>query len=220
MVNGKLSNDDLVLSKSEQTLLNKLCKSLAITPELSATNRPVISSRKPIIKDVSCDNCSNTLEVEDVTDVPSHVMNTNVLLQNNYPNNKEYDNTKIMATTEVVKSVDIPDIVPQQGRVWIIASSSVEHEKIPTISNYIRAHNFVSSFVMHEVEGKPDECIFEWVVCVDIKGNIPRFILNRVNNCATLFCVWKISFYYLLIGFWIQYAEFCSICAEIRHGSA
>lgn len=220
MVNGKLCNDDLVLSKSELTLLNKLCKSLAIPPEVSATNSPVMSSKKPIILDVSCDNSSNTLEVEDVTDVLPHVMNTNLLLQNNYPNSKEYDNTKIMATTEVVKSVDIPDIVPQQGRVWIIASCSVEHEKIPAISNYIRGHNFVSAFVAHEVEGKPDECIFEWVVCVDIKGNIPRCVLNRVKICATLLWVWKLSFYYLLIGFWFQYAEVCSICAEIRHGSA
>ncbi|TMW40501.1 hypothetical protein DOY81_014420 [Sarcophaga bullata] len=31
---------------------------------------------------------------------------------------------------------------------------------------------------MHEIEGKTDACIFEWIICLDLKGYIPRYVLD------------------------------------------
>lgn len=40
----------------------------------------------------------------------------------------------------------------------------------------------VASFAMHEIKGKPNACIFEWILCLDLKGYIPRYILDSVST--------------------------------------
>lgn len=44
-----------------------------------------------------------------------------------------------------------------------------------------RGQNIVASFVTHEIKGKPDSCIFEWILCLDLKGYVPRYILDSVS---------------------------------------
>lgn len=39
---------------------------------------------------------------------------------------------------------------------------------------------------MREIDGNHDSCIFEWLLCIDLKGYFPRYILEQVNN-ETLF---------------------------------
>jgi hypothetical protein len=45
-----------------------------------------------------------------------------------------------------------------------------------------RGENIVSCWAMREVENKSDWCIFEWLLCLDLKGKIPRYVLDTVSN--------------------------------------
>lgn len=44
-----------------------------------------------------------------------------------------------------------------------------------------RGENIVACFAMHEIAGKSDACIFEWILCLDLKGYIPRYVLDSVS---------------------------------------
>lgn len=35
---------------------------------------------------------------------------------------------------------------------------------------------------MREIPDKNDSCIFEWLLCIDLKGYVPRTVLNNVSN--------------------------------------
>uniref|UniRef100_A0A1B0B6G6 START domain-containing protein n=1 Tax=Glossina palpalis gambiensis TaxID=67801 RepID=A0A1B0B6G6_9MUSC len=89
-----------------------------------------------------------------------------------------------------------------KGKVWISAAISVDYNKVPTISKYTRGEyvryvngsmisinsnfciifgrgeNLVAGFAMHPVDGKRDACIFEWILCLDLKGYVPRYVLD------------------------------------------
>ena len=68
-----------------------------------------------------------------------------------------------------------------KGKVWLSAAISVEYDKVPAHTKYTRGENLVAGFAMHEIEGKPDACIFEWIICLDLKGYIPRYVLDTVR---------------------------------------
>lgn len=39
----------------------------------------------------------------------------------------------------------------------------------------------MSGFAFREIIGKKDGCILEWVLCLDVKGYIPRYVLDAVS---------------------------------------
>lgn len=39
----------------------------------------------------------------------------------------------------------------------------------------------MSGFAFREIIGKKDGCILEWVLCLDLKGYIPRYVLDAVS---------------------------------------
>lgn len=48
-------------------------------------------------------------------------------------------------------------------------------------SSIFRGQNIVSGFAFREIVGKSDSCIVEWVLCLDLKGYIPRYVLDAVS---------------------------------------
>lgn len=45
-----------------------------------------------------------------------------------------------------------------------------------------RGENIVTGFAFREIVGKPDNCIVEWVLCLDLKGYIPRYVIDAVST--------------------------------------
>lgn len=70
------------------------------------------------------------------------------------------------------------------NNVYVSAAISLAYDKMPTIPKYTRAENRLSCWAMREINGKPDACIFEWLMCIDLKGYVPTSILNKVCNRA------------------------------------
>lgn len=67
------------------------------------------------------------------------------------------------------------------SNVYISAAISLAYDKLPAIPKYTRAENRLSCWAMREIDGKPNACIFEWLMCIDLKGYIPTTLLNQVR---------------------------------------
>ncbi|XP_067632846.1 steroidogenic acute regulatory protein-like isoform X3 [Eurosta solidaginis] len=65
-----------------------------------------------------------------------------------------------------------------KSKVYLSAAISIEYAPVPPTSKYIRGENIVAGFALHEIEGKSDVCIFDWILCLDLKGYIPRYVLD------------------------------------------
>ncbi|XP_064542978.1 steroidogenic acute regulatory protein-like [Drosophila montana] len=84
-------------------------------------------------------------------------------------------------TPPIVKSVLTPTdtvVGKTNDKVWMSAAISVEYPAVPATAKYTRGENIVSGFAFREIIGKSDGCILEWVLCLDLKGYIPRYVLD------------------------------------------
>uniref|UniRef100_A0A1A9VWE5 START domain-containing protein n=1 Tax=Glossina austeni TaxID=7395 RepID=A0A1A9VWE5_GLOAU len=118
---------------------------------------------------------SRSLGAKDFTEVLRLDFDDPPPLEEEFEDAKEHldENLQIQQQTSTV--------VPKssiKGKVWISAAISVDYNKVPAISKYTRGENLVAGFAMHPVDGKSDACIFEWILCLDLKGYIPRYVLD------------------------------------------
>ena len=65
--------------------------------------------------------------------------------------------------------------------IFINAAMSVDYAKCPPTSKYIRGDNIMSCWAMRQVDGDEDSSIFEWLLCIDLKGSLPKYVLNTVS---------------------------------------
>ncbi|CAO1361732.1 unnamed protein product [Diamesa serratosioi] len=76
------------------------------------------------------------------------------------------------AQTEIISKLNT------SKNVFVSAAVSIEYQSCPQTSKYIRGQNIISCWAMREVEDDPMSCIFEWILCIDLKGSIPKYVLN------------------------------------------
>lgn len=65
--------------------------------------------------------------------------------------------------------------------VFVSAAMSIDYASCPQTTKYIRAKNIITSWAMRPVEGEENSCIFEWILCVDLKGCLPKYVVNSVR---------------------------------------
>uniref|UniRef100_A0A336ML17 CSON003305 protein n=1 Tax=Culicoides sonorensis TaxID=179676 RepID=A0A336ML17_CULSO len=68
---------------------------------------------------------------------------------------------------------------PWQEKVYMSAAVSIDYPSVPLNSKYIRAQNIISCWAFREIQNKADTCIFEWLLCLDLKGYIPKYVLDQ-----------------------------------------
>lgn len=74
--------------------------------------------------------------------------------------------------------------------VFVNAAMSIDYVHCPPTSKYIRGDNIVSCWAMRPVAGDEGSCIFEWLLCIDLKGSLPKYVLNTVGDLK-LSCLFK-----------------------------
>lgn len=79
------------------------------------------------------------------------------------------------AQAEVQKEVD------ESKNVFVSAAISIDYTNCPPTNKYIRGNNIISCWAMRPNGTEEDSCIFEWVLCIDLKGSLPKYILNTVS---------------------------------------
>uniref|UniRef100_A0A1A9WA31 START domain-containing protein n=1 Tax=Glossina brevipalpis TaxID=37001 RepID=A0A1A9WA31_9MUSC len=131
---------------------------------------------------------SRSLGAKDFTEILRLDFDEPPPLEDEFEDAREHldENQQIQQQTSTVVSAAKSSM---KGKVWISAAISVDYNKIPAISKYTslnpsfciiftRGENLVAGFAMHEIDGKRDACIFEWILCLDLKGYIPRYVLD------------------------------------------
>ncbi|XP_062129305.1 steroidogenic acute regulatory protein-like isoform X2 [Drosophila sulfurigaster albostrigata] len=90
------------------------------------------------------------------------------------------DDVPIAATKETLTlaTADSAAVGKTKNKVWMSSAISVEYAAVPATTKYTRGENIVSGFAFREIIGKSDSCILEWVLCLDLKGYIPRYVLD------------------------------------------
>ncbi|GAB0093355.1 Steroidogenic acute regulatory protein-like [Sergentomyia squamirostris] len=76
------------------------------------------------------------------------------------------------------KFSDAEDWPNRKLRVYVSAAIAVEYPGFPPVKKYVRGENLISCVVAREIPGDPNSCIFEWLLCLDLKGYIPKTILE------------------------------------------
>lgn len=61
---------------------------------------------------------------------------------------------------------------------FVSAAMSIEYPLYPPTSKYIRGDNIISCWAMKPVTNEENVCIFEWLLCIDLKGSLPKYVLN------------------------------------------
>ncbi|XP_055689095.1 steroidogenic acute regulatory protein-like [Lutzomyia longipalpis] len=79
---------------------------------------------------------------------------------------------------EEAKFSDAQDWPNRSLRVYVSAAVGVDYPGYAATSKYVRGENLISCYVTREIPGDEDSCIFEWLLCLDLKGYIPKSILE------------------------------------------
>ena len=70
------------------------------------------------------------------------------------------------------------------GRVndttWISLGTSVVDDRMPPEKGYVRADLLIGGYVLHSVPDNPDMSNVTYAACVNMKGTIPAFAVNKV----------------------------------------
>ncbi|KAM6965152.1 steroidogenic acute regulatory protein, mitochondrial [Aplochiton taeniatus] len=68
----------------------------------------------------------------------------------------------------------------RRGSTCFLAGMSTEHSGMPAQRGVVRAENGPTCIVMRPCDNNPDKTKFTWLLSIDLKGWIPKTIINKV----------------------------------------
>lgn len=71
---------------------------------------------------------------------------------------------------------------------WISSGISIIDARIPPEKGYVRADLLAGGYVIHSVPDKPEISEVTYAACVNLKGNIPAFVANKIAESQPM-CV-------------------------------
>lgn len=71
--------------------------------------------------------------------------------------------------------------VDDDGRRIIVTTSEMHPKYMPT-TKIVRAHLHIGGWILTPDKFNPNRFLAQYVVKVDLKGNLPRFVVNKVNE--------------------------------------
>ncbi|XP_063701257.1 steroidogenic acute regulatory protein-like [Culicoides brevitarsis] len=83
------------------------------------------------------------------------------------------------ASNEIPNAPQSDDEDSWQEKVYVSAAVSIDYPSVAMNTKYIRAQNIISCWAFREIRNKPNTCIFEWLLCLDLKGYIPKYVLDQ-----------------------------------------
>lgn len=175
---------------------------LADNPQYDGDNENSSDEKKmlKIVNEKRLKKSSSDIEISDNQRESKNVNASQSLGANDLPvvNSEDDDEPFSDAQTEIQQS----DPIDQLKNVFVSAAISIDYANCPPTSKYIRGDNIVSCWAMRPVEGDDNSSYFEWLLCIDLKGSLPKYVLNTVSIVANSLDGDKIIFLYL--GFHID----------------
>lgn len=96
-----------------------------------------------------------------------------------------------MPFSDALAGVHSNETSNQLKNVFVSAAVSIDFAGCPPTSKYIRGQNIISCWAMRPVEGETNSCYFEWLICIDLKGSLPKYVLNTVSDNKYSFFIVK-----------------------------
>jgi hypothetical protein len=112
---------------------------------------------------------------------------------NNEESNEPFHLSKSLGAKEIITSEDdepysdaqtdiqndSSDAVDNlENCIFVSAAMSIDYALYPATNKYVRGDNLISCWAMRHVPNEPENCIFEWLMCIDLKGSLPKYVLN------------------------------------------
>lgn len=97
----------------------------------------------------------------------------------NDSHHQEQDSTNNLLSPESLFPTEKSSTQTPQEKVYVSAAVSIEHPGVRQNPKYIRAQNIISCWAFRQIQSNPNACIFEWLLCLDLKGYIPKYILDQ-----------------------------------------
>lgn len=69
-----------------------------------------------------------------------------------------------------------------RNRMYISSARSIVYPGYPPCDKYLRGENILSCWATRDVPDHPNECRFEWLLCLDLKGYIMASVLDTVSD--------------------------------------
>ncbi|XP_016930441.2 steroidogenic acute regulatory protein-like [Drosophila suzukii] len=185
--NGKICDDDEAAQLSSDdgnSSLNRSCEGSVSTLSDGDSNTPLlpssVSSCKATFPSSSkgpttpFDTLGNSLGAKSLGPIVNFQEEPPPLDQDEFEDAKD----KVEGEAENMTKPNPPSVGKTKDKVWVTSAISVQYAGVPPSSKYTRGQNIVSGFAFREIVGKSDSCIVEWVLCLDLKGYIPRYVLD------------------------------------------
>ncbi|KAH8269579.1 hypothetical protein KR018_009566 [Drosophila ironensis] len=187
--NGKICDDDeaaqLSSDDDDNSTLNRSCEGSVSTISDGESQSPLpssVSSCKAKFPSSSVgaapnfDTLGNSLGAKSLGPIVNFNEEPPPLDQDEFEDAKDKvddDEAALLTTKPSASSVG-----KTKDKVWVSSASSVQYPSVPPTSKYTRGETIVTGFAFREIVGKSDSCIVEWVLCLDVKGYIPRYVLD------------------------------------------
>lgn len=74
---------------------------------------------------------------------------------------------------------------------WISSGMSITDHRIPQEKGYVRADLLGGGYVIHSVPGQAESSVVTYTACVNLKGSIPAFAVNKIAESQPM-CVHRL----------------------------
>lgn len=67
-----------------------------------------------------------------------------------------------------------------EASTWVSCGNSIVDDRIPPEKGYVRADLIIGGYVLHSVPDNPEMSDVTYCACINMKGNIPAFAVNKI----------------------------------------
>jgi hypothetical protein len=109
----------------------------------------------------------------------SRTATTTTIKEENEGNEAAVDDlNKADANDEVFSDAQAEASDDSDETCFMSAAMSIDYPQCPPTSKYIRGDNIISCWAMKPIPNDENACTFEWLLCIDLKGSLPKYVLN------------------------------------------
>lgn len=170
--------EDGVILAEQDTKSKSAGQRPARKPSLSTVNEQSEGEGSSVKSEATSSVLNESYQTQAYGSVGNSISGCNFSGVGDYEQQKLPRGINIMAVEE---EEDAFQECEKMNRVYVSAAMSINYAGYPPCTKYERGENIISCFATRDVPGHPNECLFEWLMCIDLKGYIMASVLDTVS---------------------------------------